>query len=116
MHLPSKLHYNHYLHCISRQLHRLPRQYGVEASDNSLVPIDPDDLPANMAVLTLAAGYQGPKINPEDEPDINPEEEWIDKPFYHPFDQAECPAALPSSPHPSQIMAAYYDPVFDVIE
>jgi hypothetical protein len=49
-------------------------------------------------------------------PDINPEDKWIYQKVFHPFSKPECPVALPSSPHPSQIMAAYYDPAFDTIE
>jgi hypothetical protein len=48
--------------------------------------------------------------------DINPEDKWIYQPFFHPFDQVECPVTLLSSPHPSQIVAAYHDPAFDSIE
>jgi hypothetical protein len=49
-------------------------------------------------------------------PDINPEDKLIYKKVFHPFHQAECPVAVPSSPHPSQIMSAYYNPAFDTIE
>jgi hypothetical protein len=49
-------------------------------------------------------------------PDINPEDKWIYNKVFHPFHQAECPVAVPSSPHPSLVMAACHDPVYDTIE
>jgi hypothetical protein len=49
-------------------------------------------------------------------PDINPEDKWIYNKVLHPFHQAECPVAVPSSPHPSQVMAVYHYPAFDTIE
>jgi hypothetical protein len=83
---------------------KYPDSMVFEATDDGLVLIDPKDLPVNVRVLTVEGGY--------DEYNINLEDKWIDKPFHHPFDQAECLVALPSSPHPSEIMAAYYDPAF----